>query len=339
MGDRTPFPRPARALSLPRRSMRAAVLLLGISTLAAWPGSAPAQPVAHAQASASAKPPAGFASRFATVDGQRIHYVRGGHGSTVVLLHGFPQDWTEWRSQMRALQPEHDVIAVDLPGTGASEVTKGGYDTQTMARRVHGLLTQLGVQDGVQIVAHDIGLWVAYPYAAQWPKEVAQMAVMEAPIPNRSFFKFPALRADGRTAEFHFGFFQKPWAQQLVAGHELAFVRGFIGQFIARRAAFSARDYRYYARLIAEPGRTLAWFKMYRALYKDVRQNARLVMRGKLSMPILAIGGERAFGDEVAKRFRQYADNVRSATLPGAGHWVTEERPEQLNRMLRKFLR
>ncbi|WP_413100796.1 alpha/beta fold hydrolase [Streptomyces sp. Inha503] len=102
-----------------------------------------------------------------------MHYVRGGSGSPVVLLHGFPQTWAEWREELGPLAKDHTVIAVDLPGTGESGFPKSGYDTAQMAKDVHSLLEQLRLNKGIQVVGHDIGLWVAYPYGAQWPREAA----------------------------------------------------------------------------------------------------------------------------------------------------------------------
>jgi pimeloyl-ACP methyl ester carboxylesterase len=284
------------------------------------------------------RPPPGFTSGYARVDGFRMHYVKGGHGSPVVLIHGWPQTWAEWREQMPSLARDHTVIAVDLRGTGDSGVPTGGYDTATLARDVHNLMRQLGLGAGVQVVGHDIGLWVAYAYAAQWPNEVRRVAVMEAPIPDRSIYKFPALTSDGTSSEWHFGLFQEPFAETLVNGHEETFVRGFISQFLANRTAFSPAEYAYYARLLRDPRRLRAWFSVYRELRHDVQQNAQFRAKGKLSMPVLAIGGQKALGATVGDQWKKYATRVDTQVLPGSGHWVTEEQPVLLTRLLTDFL-
>ncbi len=283
-------------------------------------------------------PPAGFTSSYAHVSGFRMHYVRGGHGSPVVLIHGWPQTWSEWREQMPSLARDHTVIAVDLRGTGDSGIPTGGYDTATLARDVHNLLLQLHLASGVQLVGHDIGLWVAYAYAAQWPDEVRRMAVMEAPIPDQSIYDFPALTPDGSPSEWHFGLFQEPFAETLVHGHEEAFVRGFIGQFLTNRSAFSPADYAYYAESIREPGRLHAWFSVYRQLRLDVQENAKFRAKGKLTMPVLAIGGQNALGATVGQQWNTYATTVDTQVLPNSGHWVTEEQPIPLTRLLNNFL-
>jgi len=285
-----------------------------------------------------ARPPAGYTSRYANVNGFRMHYLRGGSGSPVVLLHGFPQTWSEWRDQLGPLAEDHTVIAVDLRGTGDSGVPKDGYDTVQMAKDVHALLVQLGLNDGVQIVAHDIGAWIAYPYAAMWPAEVERMALMEGPLPDEAIYGYPALNADGSPSIWHYGFFQEDIAEGVIAGDERAFVEGFIGQFVGDPSAFSPADHEFYARYLREPGRAQAWIKMYRALDVDVEQNKRLQARGKLSMPVLAIGGEKSLGTSIGTQLKDYASDVDTRVLPGAGHWVTEERPDELNQMLRSFL-
>ena len=293
---------------------------------------------ARSSSDAVDRPPAGFVSRFADVDGLSVHYVRGGHGSPVVLIHGWPQTWAEWRAQMPRLARDHTVIAVDLRGTGASGIPARGYDSATMAGDIHGLMQLLGLADGVALVGHDIGLWVAYAYAAQWPHEVSQLAVMEAPIPDQSIYDFPALSPDGKPSEWHFGLFQEPFAETLVAGHEGALVRGFIGQFLINRSAFSAQEYAYYAGLLRDRRHVHAWFDMYRELRHDVREDATLLARGKLTMPVLAIGGQGALGAKVGQQWRTYATRVDARVLPGSGHWVTEERPALLTKMLSDFL-
>lgn len=330
-----------------RTSSRAGAIVAILATSALLlPGAVPDQgtPPVVAEAAApsasrgEARPPAGYSSQYAQVNGFRMHYLRGGSGSPVVLLHGFPQTWSEWSDQLGPLAEDHTVIAVDLRGNGDSGIPKDGYDTVQMAKDVHALLVQLGLNEGIQIVAHDIGAWIAYPYAALWPSEVDRMAMMEGPLPDEEIYGYPALNADGSPSIWHYGFFQQDIAEGLIAGNERAFVEGFIGQFLGDPSTFSRADYEFYARYLREPGRTEAWIKMYRALHVDVEQNSRLRARGRLPMPILAIGGEKSLGTSIGTQLERYASDVDTKVLPGAGHWVTEERPDELTRMLRTFL-
>lgn len=278
-------------------------------------------------------------SRFARVNGFRMHYLRGGSGSPVVLLHGFPQTSAEWRPQLQALAREHTVIAVDLRGTGDSGVPEKGYDTVQLADDVHELLTELDLDEEVQLVAHDIGVWVAYPYLATWGEDVSRAVVMEGPIVDESIYTFPSLAPRGGLYVWHHGFFQKKLAQQLVRGNERVFVKGFINQYLGVRNAFDRSDHEFYARYLREPGRFEAWMKMYRSIDQDVRQTERLRSRGTLDMPILAVGGEKALGSAVGAQWDEYATDVETRVLDGSGHWVTEEKPRELTKLLLEFLR
>ncbi|MFJ4985874.1 alpha/beta fold hydrolase [Streptomyces sp. NPDC088732] len=285
------------------------------------------------------RPPAGFTSKYAEVNGFRMHYLRGGRGSPVVLIHGFPQSWAEWRDQMGPLSKNHTVIAVDLRGAGNSEVTKGGYAKAQMARDVHELLKQLKLNNGVQVVGHDVGLWVSYAYAAQWPREVRRMAVMEAPVPDDGMYSFPALNANPKVPSmWHFGLFQLPLAERLIAGHERVFVEGFVGELLQNKSAFTPSDYDFYAHYLKEPGRTVAWMKMYRELRGDVEQNKKFLAQGKLRMPVLAVGGQSSFGGRIADQWRTYAVDVEGRVVKGSGHWVTEEQPQDVTNLLKSFL-
>jgi pimeloyl-ACP methyl ester carboxylesterase len=322
-----------------------ATAVTAISLLSAGPSASLAQPRDAAQATVvtrtaaeSIKPPSGYRSEFAEVNGFRMHYLRGGSGTPVVLLHGFPQTSAEWRPQLDALARKHTVMAVDLRGTGNSGVPATGYDTMQLAKDVHALLAKLGLNAGIQVVAHDIGVWIAYPYAAMWPAEIRRMVVMEGPILDDSVYKFPSLAPDGGLYVWHHGFFQKELAEQLVRGKERVFVEGFIDQYLAEKKAFGPTDYEFYARYLQEPGRFHAWMQMYRAIDTDVREDKQLRTAGPLKMPILAIGGEKALAAGVGAQWRGYATNVETRVLAGTGHWVTEERPQELTNLLLGFL-
>ena len=284
--------------------------------------------------------PAGFRSKYAEVNGFRMHYVQGGKGSPVVMIHGFPEDWTEWRQEMSPLSKTHTVIAVDLRGAGESQVTESGYQAAQLAKDVHQLLTQLKLNNGVQVVAHDIGEWVAYAYGAQFRSEVRSMAVMEATIPDESWYHYPVLNADpNKPAAWHFGLFQLPITEKLIAGHERVLVHDMMLEYVAGdKSPFTASDYDYYAHFLKEPGRTTAWMSVYRGIRADVQQNKEFLAQGKLKMPILAIGGQRSFGSLIPDQWGEYAVNVQGRVLKGSGHFVTQERPKEVTAMLQSFL-
>ncbi|MEV6292419.1 alpha/beta hydrolase [Streptomyces sp. NPDC051896] len=286
------------------------------------------------------QPPAGFRSKFAEVNGFRMHYVRGGKGSPVVMIHGFPEDWSEWRKEMVPLSKNHTVIAVDLRGAGQSQVTKSGYDAVQLSKDVHQLLTQLKLNNGVQVVAHDIGMWVAYGYAAQYRSEVRSMAVMEAPVPDKSIYTYAALNADpNRPSPWHFGLFQMPLAEKLIAGHERVIVHDMMLEYVNRdKSPFTASDFDYYSHFLKEPGRATAWMNVYRGLRTDVQENKEFLAQGRLKMPILAIGGEYSFGSGVPNQWHEYAENVQGRVLAKTGHFVNEERPKEVTAALQSFL-
>ncbi|WP_225440347.1 alpha/beta fold hydrolase [Amycolatopsis eburnea] len=286
------------------------------------------------------QPPAGFQSKYAEVNGFRMHYVVGGKGSPVVMLHGFPQCWTEWKQQMVPLSRDHTVIAVDLRGACDSQVTPSGYQAAQLAADVHQLVKQLGLDQGVQVVAHDIGVWVAYDYGAQWPSEVRSMAVMEAPIPDESVYSYPVLNADpDKPAAWHFGLFQLSLAEKLIAGNERVLVEDMITEYLGgNKSPFTASDYDFYAANLKKPGHTTAWMSVYRGLRTDVQRNQEFLARGKLKMPILAIGGEDSFGEAVPDQWHDYAVNVQGRVLKDSGHFVTEEKPREVTAMLQSFL-
>ncbi|MFE6555079.1 alpha/beta fold hydrolase [Streptomyces sp. NPDC057746] len=285
------------------------------------------------------KPPAGFQSKYAEVNGFRMHYVIGGKGSPVLMSGGFPNNWSEFAPEMGPLSKNHTVIAVDLRGTGDSQVTKSGYTSSQLARDEHQLLVQLGLNNGIQIVGHDLSVFVAYDYAAQYRSEVRSMVVMEAPLPDESIYSFPVLSPDPtKPTAWHFGLFQQPLAEKLLAGNETVFVKDIMSEWTSVKSAFSQSDFEYYGHFLKEPGRTHAWLSVYRGMRADIAQTKTYQAAGKLKMPILAVGGENSFGSMVADQWSKYAVNVQGRVLKNTGHFVTQERPKEVTAMLQSFL-
>jgi pimeloyl-ACP methyl ester carboxylesterase len=297
-----------------------------------------AGPTRQAPASAAGQIPAGFSQRQATVGAVGIEYVIGGNGPTLVLLHGYPQSWYEWRHILPALAEHYTVIAPSLRGAGRSDAPPTGYDKKTLAADIHGLLVQIGYDKNIRLVGHDIGLMVAYSYAAAHPEDVVKLVLSEAFIPDPSIYTFPALSADG-PGPWHFGFFllTNGFPEQLIAGNEDLWVDRFIDSIAVVKGAVTADDVAVYADYLRDPAHlraTLAWF---RAWPQDMIDNA-VYQNTKLAMPVLAVGAAGSLGDFVAANARQYASDVTGVVVPDTGHWIYEERPSELTQMLRDFL-
>lgn len=285
--------------------------------------------------------PAGFAPGYQTVDGVKLHYLKGGSGPLVLLVHGFGQSWYEWHKIMPLLAADHAVVAVDLPGLGQSATTRS-YAGQDVARLLHGLAKHFTAAAQFDLVAHDIGIWNTYPMLVENAADIRRVVYMEAPIPDDSIYTYPAFTPEGESLVWHFSFFdaRDNLAQTLITGKERFFFEHFIKVHAANTAAFTPGLLDLYARSYAKPSTLNAAFAYYRALNETARRNKPL-SRTKLVMPILAIGGggNGGFGDKEAEQIRQYATNVTGKSLPGCGHWLPEECPALLNPLVVDFLK
>ena len=269
--------------------------------------------------------------------GVRLHHVSDGEGPrTVVLVHGFPQTWWEWRHVMPALvEAGFRVVAPDYRGAGHSWRPAGGYDKVTMAGDIHRLLREhLGVDGPVAVAGHDIGLMVAYAYAQAYRDEVSHLAVMDAPLPGTDVFD--RLRSDPRV--WHFAFHgARDVPEALVSGRERQYLQVF---FNARSSDPSAVDLEPYVDAYSAPGAMRAGFELYRAFDRDAEDNrAALARNGKLTMPVLAVGGEiSTSGALVEAMMREVAEDVTGLRVPGTAHWIPEENPDALVSGLLEFL-
>ncbi|WGD50052.1 alpha/beta hydrolase [Bradyrhizobium sp. CB1650] len=277
-----------------------------------------------------------FHDRFAEVNGVRLHYVLGGpdNGPLVVLLHGWPQTWYTWRKVMPPLaKAGYRTLAVDYRGAGDSEKPPGGYDKATMAADVRALVHQLGANQ-LHLVGRDIGVMVAYAYAAQWPDEVQTLTMLDVPIPATTAWSEAKSKPDPEL--WHFGLFQqRDIAEMLVRGHEYQFIRDFY-----RKRAFrpvSDDDIAVYATAYAAPGGLRAGFELYRAFPEDERRFAEFEKQ-KLSMPVLALAGDKSNGMVEVAMAREIAQDVRGGVAPDTGHWLPDENPEFLAAQLLTFL-
>ncbi|MGL4608495.1 MAG: alpha/beta fold hydrolase [Trueperaceae bacterium] len=279
--------------------------------------------------------PEGFTSETVSVNNVQLHYVRGGQGEPVILLHGFANTWYMWRKIMPELAQSYDVIAVDLRGSGGSSAPASGYDKKTLAQDVHALAQALGLQTP-RVVGHDIGLMVAYAYAAQFPTEVKQLVLLEAPIPDENVYSFPALGPQGPVA-WQFGMFsEQALPEGLVSGREKFFLETFITSKATNKDAFTDADFNEYARHYADPAHLRASFEYFRTFAQDIADNQGFATT-KLTMPILALGGENSLGSYVFDQAQTLALHVEGGVIPDVGHWIVEETPEEVTRRLIEF--
>ncbi len=263
-------------------------------------------------------------SRFEEVNGVRLHYLLAGQGDPVVLLHGYAQTSHMWRPLISTLAATHTVIAPDLRGFGESGITPAGYTKAELARDVHALVQRLGV-GRIQIVGHDIGLMVAYAYAAQYPSEVARIVLMDAFLPGVGEWQNVWLLRD----LWHFHFYgETPLA--LVKGRERTYLEHFWNDFAADRShSVTEADRQVYAAAYARPDAMRASFEVFHDFERDAAEFARFA-ETPLPMPMLVLTGEKASGQTLIDQARLVATDVEGVEVAGAGHWLMDEAPEQV---------
>jgi pimeloyl-ACP methyl ester carboxylesterase len=283
--------------------------------------------------SATAQEPIAINSRFAEVNGIRMHYLVAGKGDPVYLLHGYAQTSHMWRPLIAELARTHTVIAPDLRGFGESAKPEGGYDKKTMARDIHALAASLGHRR-VGVVGHDIGLMVAYAYAAQYPAEVNRIALMDAFLPGVGDWTSVWLLRD----LWHFHFYGKtPLA--LVDGRERIYFEHFWNDFAADPAkSVSEADRQFYTKAYAQPGAMRSGFEVFRAFEQDAKDFS-VFSKTKLKMPMLVLTGEKASGEFLITQGRLVAENVEGVVVKGSGHWLIDEAPDQVIPTLQAFFR
>jgi pimeloyl-ACP methyl ester carboxylesterase len=278
-------------------------------------------------------------SRFAKLDGVRLHYLAAGNGEPVILLHGYAQNSHMWRPLIAELAKTNTVVAPDLRGFGQSskpangyDKPPNGYDKKSVAHDIHALAASLGLKR-VRICGHDIGLMVAYAYAAQYPAEVDRIVLMDAFLPGVGNWENVWLLRD----KWHFNFYGET-PLKLVAGRERIYFEHFWSDFAANpKKSVSERDRRFYAKAYAQPGAMRAGFEVFRAFEQDGKDFAGLA-KTKLTMPMLVLTGEKASGDFLIQQARLVADNVEGVVIKGFGHWLIDEAPDQVIPRLVSFL-
>jgi len=273
-----------------------------------------------------------IAVRTAAVDGVKLQYLTAGRGPAIVLLHGYAETSRMWRPLIPRLATNFTVIAPDLPGIGDSDIPKDGLDMAHAASRVHALVNGLGIPKAA-VVGHDIGLMVAYAYAAQFPSEVEKLVLMDAFLPGvngwEAIYNNPAI--------WHFRF-NGPTPEALVQGRERIYFEHFWNDFAADKThSIPEVDRQAYTAAYARPGRMRsgwAYFVSFQQAAKDFAQLSKTT----LTMPVLSIGGDKANGEALAQQVKLVASNASSVTLANTGHWIMEENPQATSDALTRFL-
>jgi pimeloyl-ACP methyl ester carboxylesterase len=273
-----------------------------------------------------------ISSRTAEVGGVTLHYLTAGHGPAVILLHGYTQTSRMWRPIMPRLAEKFTVIAADLPGIGDSSIPKDGLDMKTAAIRIHALAKSLGVQKA-EVVGHDIGLMVAYAYAAQFPAETEKLIVLDAFLPGvagwEDVYNNPGI--------WHFRF-NGPTPEMLVRGRERIYFDYFWNDFAADKThSIPETDRAAYVAAYSRPGRMRAGWAYFVSFQQAAKDFAQL-SQTKLTMPVLAIGGDKANGTVLGNQMKLVATNATMIVLKDTGHWVLEEQPKETMDALMKFL-
>ena len=276
--------------------------------------------------------PPGFRTQDVAVNGTTIHVRVGGSGPAVVLLHGYGDTGDMWAPLAAVLMRDHTVIAPDLRGMGLSAAATDGFTKKNQAEDVAGVMDALHVRSA-DVVGHDIGNMVAFAFALSHPDRATRLVMMDAPVPGvgpwEDILKNPLL--------WHFRF-GGPDMERLVAGRERIYLDRFWNEFSADPTHFPEASRVHYAELYAAPGRMHAGFAQFAAFDQDVVDNRAILARGRLRMPVLAIGGDHSLGSTMAFIMRFAADDVHELVIPGSGHWLMEEQPAQTIAAIRTFL-
>lgn len=277
----------------------------------------------------------GFTSSEAEVNGTTLHFVSGGEGPPIVLLHGFPQDWYEWRHVLPRLAESATVVAVDLRGVGGSAPSTTGYEAVNLAEDVYQLAQQLGFER-MYVAGHDVGGWVAYALARRHPEALRGVMVLETPIPGIE----PWLNLDIDVSLWHGEFHMIPdLPEALVAGRQATYFRHFFDGGLVDRAAISDADVEHYASAYREPGHLRAAFEPYRVLPANMAFN--IGERSATDLPLMLVGGEHVFGpvlSELADRLRTEHGwtDVKVEVVDGARHYLVEDRPKDVTELIER---
>jgi pimeloyl-ACP methyl ester carboxylesterase len=276
-----------------------------------------------------------FQHDYAEVNEIRLHYVSGGQGTPLVLLHGYPQTWYGWRKVMPRLAQNYRLIVPDLRGLGeSSRPVDGDYTKKAVAADIHQLMQQLGL-DRFAVAGQDMGGPVAYALAALYPESVTKLIAIDTGIPNFGLEEAMNPAAGG---SWHFGFFAVPqFPELLTRGREVEFLTQFAfrSHYVYQQAAITDADIAEYLRSYSTADGMSAGFGYYRAFAQDRLDNQA---QPKLKLSVLAVGGRKGLGEFTAQDMRNAAENVASVIIEDCGHFVYDEQPEALANTMLSFL-
>ena len=277
-----------------------------------------------------AAPPNGFKHQYAMVNGVKIHYVIGGKGEPLLLVHGFGENWYVWNRLLPELSKHFTVIAPDLRGIGESGKPAGGYDKKNMAVDVHELMTKLGYRQ-INIAGHDIGMIVAYAYAAQFTGDVKKIAFLDALLPG-----IEPVWSQVKAQAWWFGFFSQPHSGEIVSGNVGLFLTDFWPVVGYQNKAFTQAERNEFIRAYSVPGATTGAFHWFGEFSHDAIDDVEF-MKNKLPMPLLALGADHFAGSFLAAHSRLVANDVHEVIIKDSGHWVMQEQTEQVQKALLDF--
>jgi pimeloyl-ACP methyl ester carboxylesterase len=284
------------------------------------------------QAKAVEPYPASIHAQQFTIDGTTTHVRVGGKGPAVLMLHGFGDSGDMWAPLAAAIMHDHTVVVPDLRGMGLSSHPEGGYEKKAQAADIARVLDKLKI-DKIDLVTHDIGNMVGYAFAAQYPNRVTRWVAMDAPLPGigpwDEIIKNPLL--------WHFNFRGRD-VERLVKGRERIYLDRFWNELSANPKSIDEATRRHYAKLYARPGAMHSAFNQFAAFSQDAIDNKELSAKGKLTMPVLAIGADHSFGTAMADDLRFVADDVTSLVVSDSGHWLMEEQPAVTVAAIRAFI-
>lgn len=284
----------------------------------------------NVMATGPANPPSNFKHQYATVNGVKLHYVIGGKGEPLLLMHGFGQNWYMWNRLLPELSKHFTVIAPDMRGVGESGKTKGGYDKKNMAMDMHELIKKLGYKN-INLAGHDIGLMVAYAYAAQFPTEVKKMALMDALLPG-----IEPVWSQVKSQAWWFGFFAQPHAGELVSGKVGMFLTDFWPVVGFQKNAFTLAERNEFIRAYSVPGATTGAFHWFGYFDQDAKDNV-IFAKHKLPMPVLAMGSDHFAAPFLATHTKLVANQVVESVIKDSGHWIVQENTAQVQKDLLNF--
>jgi pimeloyl-ACP methyl ester carboxylesterase len=275
--------------------------------------------------------PAGFTQEKVAANGTNINVYKGGSGQPLLLIHGYAQSALMWTPAMNALKNQYTIIVPDLRGAGLSDAPESGYDKVNMAQDMKAVLDHYHISKA-RVVGHDIGLMVAYAFAAKYPEMTEKLVVMDAFIPGvgagDTIYNSPQI--------WHFRF-NGPYPEKLVSGRENIFFDSLWEGFSARAHSFPDDHKKYYLSQYSRPGRMHAGFSYFQTMPQDAKDNKELA-KTKLTMPVLSLGGEKSLGGPLGESMKVVSDSVTIKVVPNCGHWMLEECPKETLETLKNFL-